>query len=140
MPVSKAKQRAVNKYIAKAYDRVNVVMPKGQKATIQAAAASQGQSVNAYINQAIQSRMGAKRDSEESEIPGYPVSRDVMHMLLRVTAADAGRVMKAANAYFLRGEMPEPPFEGIAKEAFDRIRKDTDEYAAEYRNGTRPLE
>lgn len=61
MPVSKAKQKAVNKYIAKTYDRVNVLMPKGQKETIQNAAASQGQSVNAYINQAIQTRVELER-------------------------------------------------------------------------------
>ncbi len=133
MPVSKAQQRAVNKYVKANYDRLNIVTPKGQKEVIQAAAASQGQSVNAYINQAIQFRMGTTRNSAETEIPGYPISRDLMYMFLRMTEADAGRVFKAANAYFLRGEMPEPPFEGIAKEAFDRIRNDTDKYAAEYR-------
>ena len=31
MPVSKAQQRAVNKYVANNYDRVLVTMPKGQK-------------------------------------------------------------------------------------------------------------
>ena len=58
MPVSKANQRAVNKYVKNNYDRVNVTMPKGKKDTIQAHAELQGQSVNAYINAAIDARMG----------------------------------------------------------------------------------
>lgn len=43
-----------NKYIAKAYDRVNLTMLKGQKAAVQAHAAAQGESVNGFINRAIQ--------------------------------------------------------------------------------------
>ena len=38
-------------------DRVNLTMPKGRKAIIQAHAEAQGQSVNAYINTAIDERM-----------------------------------------------------------------------------------
>ena len=53
MPVSKAQQKATNKYISKAYDRVNLTLPKGQKDEIQAHAAAQGESVNAFINRAI---------------------------------------------------------------------------------------
>ncbi len=62
MPVPKANQRAVNKYVKNNYDRINVTMPKGQKETIQAAAAAAGESVNAYINTAILQRM--ERDKE----------------------------------------------------------------------------
>lgn len=57
MAVSKAQQRATNKYIAKAYDRINLTVPKGKKDTIQAHAEAQGQSVNAYINTAIDEKM-----------------------------------------------------------------------------------
>lgn len=39
------------------YDRVNLVMPKGKKDVIQAHAAQQGESVNAYINRAIDEAM-----------------------------------------------------------------------------------
>ena len=59
MPVSKAQQRAVNKYMAANYDRINLTVPKGHKEAIQTAAAAAGQSVNAYINQAIDARMEA---------------------------------------------------------------------------------
>ena len=45
------------KYISKAYDRVNLTLPKGQKDEIQAHAAVQGESVNAFINRAIKETM-----------------------------------------------------------------------------------
>lgn len=57
MPVSKAQQKAQNKWIAKAYDRINLTVPKGKKETIQAHAEAQGQSVNAFINGAIDREM-----------------------------------------------------------------------------------
>lgn len=56
-PASKAQQKAVNKYMKSNYDRVNLVMPKGKKDIIQAHAAQQGESVNAYINRAIDETM-----------------------------------------------------------------------------------
>jgi hypothetical protein len=68
MPVPKANQKAVNKYVKANYDRINVTMPKGKKETIQAAAAAAGESVNAYINGAIDNQM--KRDIEGGEEGG----------------------------------------------------------------------
>ena len=55
--MGKASTRAQNKYIAKAYDRVNLTMPKGRKEIIQEKAEAQGESVNTYINKAINQRM-----------------------------------------------------------------------------------
>lgn len=57
MPASKAQQRATNKYISKAYDRINLTVPKGQKEIIQAHAAAQGESVNGFINRAVDETM-----------------------------------------------------------------------------------
>ena len=57
MAVSKAQQRAVNKYVKRNYDEVKLRMPKGKKDVIQAHAAQQGESVNAYINRAIDEAM-----------------------------------------------------------------------------------
>ena len=57
MAVSKAQQRAVNKYEKNNYDEVKLRMPKGKKDVIQAHAAQQGESVNAYINRAIDEAM-----------------------------------------------------------------------------------
>ena len=57
MPVSKAQQKAVNKYVKENYDRVLVTMPKGQRATIKAHAEARGESVNGFINRAIDEAM-----------------------------------------------------------------------------------
>lgn len=53
MATSKAQQKAVNKYMAANYDRINLTVPKGQKETIKAHAESKGESVNSFINRAI---------------------------------------------------------------------------------------
>lgn len=57
MPASKAQQRAVNKYVKDKYDRILLTMPKGQKEIIQAHAAAQGESVNGFINRAVDETM-----------------------------------------------------------------------------------
>ena len=54
--VSKAQQRAVNKYIKNHYDRINLTLPLGYKAKIQAAA-KEGESVNAFILRAINAQL-----------------------------------------------------------------------------------
>lgn len=61
--VSKAQQRAVNKYVKNNYDRINVTFIKGQKELIQAAATAAGETVNGYIKKAVEQRM--KRDAEK---------------------------------------------------------------------------
>ena len=45
---------------AKTYDRINIAVPKGQKDIIKARAEASGQSINAYINTAIEEKL--KRD------------------------------------------------------------------------------
>jgi len=64
MAVSKAQQKATNKYIASNYDRINLTVPKGRKAAIQAHAAEHGESVNAFIARAIDETM--ERDKEKA--------------------------------------------------------------------------
>lgn len=46
-----------DRYNAKAYDEIKVRVSKGKKDTIQTHAEQQGQSVNAYINAAIDEKM-----------------------------------------------------------------------------------
>jgi len=62
-PASKAQQRAVAKYMKNNYDEVKIRMPKGRKETIQEHAAAVGQSINAYVVQAVDERM--ERDTGE---------------------------------------------------------------------------
>ena len=49
MPVSKAQQKAVNKYMAEKYDRINLVVPKGRRDELRAQAEAAGKSLNAYL-------------------------------------------------------------------------------------------
>lgn len=49
MPVSKAQQKAVNKYMAENYDRINLVVPKGRRDELRAKAEAAGKSLNAYL-------------------------------------------------------------------------------------------
>ena len=62
LAISKAQQRATAKYVSKAYDRIEAKVPKGQKVIIQAHAEDRGESVNGFINRAINETV--KRDSE----------------------------------------------------------------------------
>ena len=66
MAVSKAQQKATNKYISKAYDRINLTVPKGQKDDIQSHAEAHGESVNGFINRAIKETM--ERDAATGEV------------------------------------------------------------------------
>ena len=59
--ISKAQQKAVNKYISNNYDRINLTVPKGKKADISKHADKYGESLNSFINRAIDERM--ERDS-----------------------------------------------------------------------------
>lgn len=72
MPASKAQQKAVNKYMAANYDRMELTVPKGRKDTIRARADAQGQSVNAYINAAIEGRMAQEDTGEAGGISFLP--------------------------------------------------------------------
>lgn len=70
MAVSKAQQKAVQKYVRDKYDRVVLTMPKGKKEVIQDHAAAQGLSVNAYINAAIEEKMMRGNDAAQDEEGG----------------------------------------------------------------------
>lgn len=79
MSASKAQQKATNKYIAKAYDRINLTVVKGKKDIIQAHADLHGESVNGFINRAITETMerdtsGSPQKAAESFAGGGVVS------------------------------------------------------------------
>ena len=60
---SRARIEANNKYNAKAYDRINIAVPKGQKDIIKAPAERKGESINGFVNRAINETM--QRDTTE---------------------------------------------------------------------------
>lgn len=67
MPASKAQQKAVNKYMAANYDRINLTVTKGRKAVIQAHAQAQGESVNGFVNRAIDETMERDKGGTDHE-------------------------------------------------------------------------
>lgn len=71
MPVSKAQQKAVDKYVRANYDRIEFKAPKGQKAEIQAHAQARGESVNSFIIRAISMAMECDQ-ATPADIPQAP--------------------------------------------------------------------
>ena len=65
MPISKANQKAVAKYMKANYDDIKVRTPKGKRETIKAHAEARGESTNAFINRAIDEAI--ERDNEGEE-------------------------------------------------------------------------
>lgn len=57
--VSKAAQKATEKYQKANYDRVNVLLPKGTKEKIQAT----GETVNGFINKAVAEKLGKQAEN-----------------------------------------------------------------------------
>lgn len=60
---------SINRYMAKAYDRINILVPKGRKDTIKAHADKRGESMSGFITRAIDETM--ERDSEGGEQDGH---------------------------------------------------------------------
>ena len=60
-----------NKYIAKAYDRINFVMPKGRKAEIQEHAKKDGISSSEWINSAIVEKMNGGYTLDIKDLAAY---------------------------------------------------------------------
>ena len=59
MAISEAQKKAVAKYNAKAYDRLELKVTKGAKGIIQTIAEQQNKSVNGYIKEAVAEKIKA---------------------------------------------------------------------------------
>lgn len=57
---SNAQKEATARYNKKAYDRIDVIVPKGKRQVIKDFAASQGKSLNRFICEAIEQQMNEK--------------------------------------------------------------------------------
>ena len=64
--MSKTSSAVKNRYNDKAYDRINLVVLKGKKDVIKAYAESNGESVNAFINRAIDEAMQKETEGNEA--------------------------------------------------------------------------
>ena len=93
MPVSDAQKKASVRYLEK-LDEVRIRMPKGKKAIIQFHAEAQGQSVNAYINTAIDEKMA----QEAAEAAGEAVPQFIARAVETQAQRDeAGRKVKGGQ-------------------------------------------
>lgn len=61
---SDAQKEATARYNKKAYDRIDVVVKKGQRQVIKDFAASQGKSLNRFICDAIEEQMKKAKENE----------------------------------------------------------------------------
>ena len=68
MPASSAQVRANNKFNAKKYDRIAVNVPKGKKSDLQSHAAIHGESLNGFINRAIDETVERDTNKNEGEL------------------------------------------------------------------------
>lgn len=65
MAISESQRKAVAKYNAKSYDEIKVRVSKGNKDIIKAHAVSKGESLNGFVNRAIDEAM--ERDKQEAQ-------------------------------------------------------------------------
>lgn len=64
MKYSDAQKEATARYNKKAYDRIDVIVKKGQRQIIKDFAASQGKSLNRFICDAIEAEMNKHNETE----------------------------------------------------------------------------
>lgn len=71
MGYTEAGKRATIKYIKNNYDRVEIKVPKGRKAAVEAHAKSKGESVNGLVNALLRADMGLSEDEwkKQEETP-----------------------------------------------------------------------
>lgn len=61
---SDAQKEATARYNKKAYDWIDVIVPKGQREVIKQFAASQGKSLNRFILDAVKKEMDMNKETE----------------------------------------------------------------------------
>ena len=64
MKYSNAQKEATARYNKKAYDRINIIVKKGQRERIKAYAAKQGKSLNRFVLDAIEAEMNRGEKTE----------------------------------------------------------------------------
>lgn len=110
--VSEARRRANEKYNAKNYEEIKVRVSKGKKEKIQSRASSAGQSVNSFINSAIDEKMTARTVAVEHPDNSQPIEPSVWN----IPAESREAVKKAVQEY--GGELS-----GFIKDAIDSYAK-----------------
>ena len=63
MGYTEAQREATARYNKKAYDRIDIIVPKGKREVIKSFAQKQGKSTNRFINDAIDKAMSEQEDA-----------------------------------------------------------------------------
>lgn len=108
MAVSKAQQKAVAKYEAKAYDKALLRLPKGRLDEIKAHAEAQGQSVNGFIGRAIvetMARDGAGSPQEAAGAAEVAGGISLSPDALEAAQQAAGRTGEAVGDFLARAAL-----------------------------------
>lgn len=66
---STARIQANNRYNAKAYDRLNIAIPKGRKEDVEEHARSKGETVNSLVNALLRADMGIEDSNWKKQQP-----------------------------------------------------------------------
>lgn len=69
--ISKAQQKAVQKYVKNNYDRVVLTLPKGRREAIKEHASHAGESMNAFIVRAVNETMAREGAAGPAADPDY---------------------------------------------------------------------
>ena len=67
MAIREAQKKALRKYKLKAYDRLEISVEKGKKADLQAHAAENGESLNGFVNRAIDEAVDRDKGARNEE-------------------------------------------------------------------------
>lgn len=77
--MAKTRSEIVNAYAKKAYDNLRIIVKKGQKDKIKAHADSMGESVNGFVNRAIDETMQRDTNPLKNEQLAPPVAKKPIH-------------------------------------------------------------
>lgn len=67
--MGKTSSAVKNRYNDKAYDRINLTIPKGQKQAVEAHAKSIGKSVNGMVNELLRAELGLTEETWKNPAP-----------------------------------------------------------------------
>jgi predicted HicB family RNase H-like nuclease len=67
MAIKEAQRKAVRKYKEKAYDRLEISVVKGKKTSLQAHAVERGESLNGFVNRAIDEAVARDKSAQPTD-------------------------------------------------------------------------
>ena len=88
---------SINRYMAKAYDRINILVPKGRKDTIKAHAEGRGESMSGFINRAIDQTIKRDTTGGPSEVAGAHLGEGAISSIPPTTIKTAREAAEAAG-------------------------------------------